>query len=70
MPRVSLRGQPLGTCRSLLFPLPAVYFFTGIAAAAGRTAFLVGSRLSGVSGPADPNGHVFGRLLTRIYPAT
>ena len=32
-----------------LFPLPAVYSFTGIAAGPGGTAFMVGSRLSGAS---------------------
>jgi hypothetical protein len=32
-----------------LFPLPAVYFFKGIAAGPGGTAFVVGSRLSGSS---------------------
>jgi len=32
-----------------LFPLPAVYFFNGIAAGPGGTAFVVGSRLSGAS---------------------
>jgi hypothetical protein len=32
-----------------LFPLPNVYFFNGIAAGPGGTAFMVGSRLSGAS---------------------
>jgi hypothetical protein len=32
-----------------LFPLPAVYFFSGVAAGPGGTAFMVGSRSSGAS---------------------
>jgi hypothetical protein len=32
-----------------LFPLPAVYFFSGIAARPGGTAFMVGTRMSGAS---------------------